>query len=271
MKAVDKKTVYKASFLIKLFKILRVKSFNKYIRWSQNGNYFIIVNKRLFEKKILPKYFAHKKFSSFNRQLNLYNFSKVKFKNGEKGYVHEEFNSRTSVDEIMLIKKKIKIKDEKKNDNENNKEENKIIENDSILKFQNLDEKSKINRCENILKKGELSKNDNQLVLIYLLDKNKENIETIKNLQNKIKILNDENKVLKDQLIKFGNNYNCSNEADYYNNKDFIYFNNYNYNTLNNSLKSSYKSNYNNSNRNKYYYNSNNNSLKGSQISNYNN
>ena len=81
----------------------------------------------------------------------------------------------------------IKKKKEIKNIKDKNIEENKIKENSNSLEnFENFDENSKIDICENIIKKGELSKNENKLLLIYLLDKNKDSIKTINNLQNEI-------------------------------------------------------------------------------------
>ena len=296
-----------ASFLSKLYKILEDPLFSNCVRWSPDGLSFIIINQKLFEKKALPKYFAHHKFASFHRQLNLYNFRKVKTKNGEHKYEHEEFNKWKTIEEIKLIKKKFKNKKEKEKENdnitnsniktilienkieenkklENNIDKNKIIENDIILKFENLDENSKIDICENIIKKGELSKNENKLLLIYLLDKNKENIETIKSLQNEIKILNDKNNVLMGQLRQFGVSYyylqnkndkikpdiqslniNVSEEFPQIINKDkerrndFTYINNYNNNynknffrNYNSNYYNDYISNYNN-NYNCYY------------------
>ena len=152
-----------------------------------------------------------------------------------------------------------------------------------------MDENSKIKKCEDIIKKGELSKNENQLVLIYLLNKTKEHIETIKSLKNEIKILNDEKNVLNDQIsqlvniIKFNYlhnenqdgiiNFNFLNDSEgtydkYDKYKDFGYFNNFNNNNNKNFLKSSQKSNHYN-NRIQNNYKNNDNSLRGSQISNY--
>lgn len=44
--------------------------------WSQGGESFTIKNIDAFESEILPRYFKHSKFASFNRQLNFYGFNK---------------------------------------------------------------------------------------------------------------------------------------------------------------------------------------------------
>ena len=92
----------KASFLIKLYRILQSQKYTNCINWSlPDGLSFIIVNKKLFEKKILPKFFHTRKFASFHRQLNLYNFRKKKMKmerrnifikNSISGKVKNKFN-----------------------------------------------------------------------------------------------------------------------------------------------------------------------------------
>lgn len=310
MKALDKEKnkikPNKASFLKKLFEILKEPLFNKYIRWSRDGFSFIIVDEKLFLKKVMPKYWTHDNFASFHRQLNLYNFKKLKTENGEHKYEHEEFNKYKDIKEIELIKKKVKNKKEKENNfkkdiKENNIEENKIIgKNNYLENFENLDENVKINICENIIKNGELSKNENKVLLMYLLDKNKESINTIKNLQNEIKIINDKNNILMEQLKQFGTNYyysqnknqkirpdiqslninkkeeilqpndnsldiNYSNNVEKYINKyyDFSNINNYNLNN-NNIFNTYYNRNFYNNN---YKSNYNSNSLKSSQKS----
>lgn len=48
------------------------------VRWNSDGTNFIITDIDRFEQEILPKYFRHKKFSSFVRQLNMYDFHKIR-------------------------------------------------------------------------------------------------------------------------------------------------------------------------------------------------
>eukprot|EP00550_Attheya_septentrionalis_P010475 CAMPEP_0198302920 /NCGR_PEP_ID=MMETSP1449-20131203/56621_1 /TAXON_ID=420275 /ORGANISM="Attheya septentrionalis, Strain CCMP2084" /LENGTH=425 /DNA_ID=CAMNT_0044005399 /DNA_START=62 /DNA_END=1339 /DNA_ORIENTATION=- len=47
--------------------------------WSGDGETFVVKNTDVFEKKIIPQFFKHSKFSSFVRQLNFYGFRKIKY------------------------------------------------------------------------------------------------------------------------------------------------------------------------------------------------
>eukprot|EP00331_Platyophrya_macrostoma_P002574 CAMPEP_0176421644 /NCGR_PEP_ID=MMETSP0127-20121128/9294_1 /TAXON_ID=938130 /ORGANISM="Platyophrya macrostoma, Strain WH" /LENGTH=298 /DNA_ID=CAMNT_0017802409 /DNA_START=48 /DNA_END=944 /DNA_ORIENTATION=- len=53
----------------------------KTLSWSKNGNEFIIWDRLQFAHTILPHLCSHSNFSSFTRQLNMYNFKKIKLKN----------------------------------------------------------------------------------------------------------------------------------------------------------------------------------------------
>lgn len=47
------------------------------VRWTDDGNAFLVLDEFAFAKQLLPLYFRHKNFSSFIRQLNFYTFTKV--------------------------------------------------------------------------------------------------------------------------------------------------------------------------------------------------
>ncbi|KAH6954059.1 HSF-type DNA-binding-domain-containing protein [Ilyonectria sp. MPI-CAGE-AT-0026] len=51
-------------------------------RWGKDGNTFVVVENEKFTRSILPKHFKHSNIASFIRQLNKYNFHKVRQTNG---------------------------------------------------------------------------------------------------------------------------------------------------------------------------------------------
>jgi hypothetical protein len=65
-----------ANFLLKLYQILETDEYNHLIEWGENGKYFVVKNLNEFTDKICPKFFKHNNFSSFVRQLNMYDFHK---------------------------------------------------------------------------------------------------------------------------------------------------------------------------------------------------
>lgn len=65
------------AFLNKLFSMVNDPTSNDLIRWSDEGDSFIVSNVDKFGKDILPRFFKHSNFGSFVRQLNMYGFHKV--------------------------------------------------------------------------------------------------------------------------------------------------------------------------------------------------
>jgi hypothetical protein len=47
------------------------------ITWTPQGKSFIILDMETFSEEVLLNYFRHQKYSSFQRQLNLYGFHKI--------------------------------------------------------------------------------------------------------------------------------------------------------------------------------------------------
>lgn len=79
------------AFLIKTYDILDNTSHSDIISWNKEGTAFIVYNINEFAEKILPKYFKHNNFSSFVRQLNMYDFHKSKQDGKENEFKHKLF------------------------------------------------------------------------------------------------------------------------------------------------------------------------------------
>ncbi|KAK9446393.1 HSF-type DNA-binding-domain-containing protein [Limtongia smithiae] len=67
-----------SDFVKKLFKMLEDRSYRDIVRWSDAGDSFVVLETNEFTKSILPRHFKHSNFASFVRQLNKYDFHKVK-------------------------------------------------------------------------------------------------------------------------------------------------------------------------------------------------
>ena len=107
----------KKTFLKKLIAMLENKDYEKYIIWNKEGKVIIIKDEKKFSEIVLPNCFSHNNFSSFVRQLNLYNFKGKRHKDGKLRYENKINNN---------INKSININENNKNDNSN--DENNIAD-----------------------------------------------------------------------------------------------------------------------------------------------
>ena len=92
--------------------MLEDPSYSSVVRWGDEGDSFVVLENEKFTKSILPKHFKHSNFASFVRQLNKYDFHKVRQSNEEGGtsiygnnaweFKHPEFrqHNRDSLDNI---------------------------------------------------------------------------------------------------------------------------------------------------------------------------
>ncbi|KAJ2710704.1 Heat shock transcription factor, partial [Coemansia sp. D1744] len=64
-------------FLNKLYSMVDDRASDDLIRWTSDGNSFVVLRHEDFAKEVLPRFFKHSNFSSFVRQLNMYGFHKV--------------------------------------------------------------------------------------------------------------------------------------------------------------------------------------------------
>ena len=201
-------------FLLKLYEILNNNEYSKIIHWSQNGSFIVITNIHALSQKILPIYFNHQNYSSFVRQLNMYNFHKIRTNpnNNEQYFIHESFNKSKTLKEIKSFKRKTKSDGEKNLKclffqgedskikytilDKKKEERNKLYENIDLIE---TDEK-KVEKFENIIKEGNLNYDLQKKMLLFLLNKSKENIDKQKEFKNKIKTLNEQKQNYNSQI-----------------------------------------------------------------------
>ena len=203
-------------FLLKLYEILSKDEYSKIIHWSQNGSYIIITNIDALSKKILPIYFNHQNYSSFVRQLNMYNFHKIRTEQAvqEQYFINESLNKFKTFEEVKNFKRKEKnrqkclfFKDEdskikytilpnKKEESIQNKEEN--------LDLDENDEKN-IDNFQEIISSGKLNKDIKNKIMIFLLNKSKANHEKDKEILNKLNEIKEKKDEVNEQINNINN------------------------------------------------------------------
>ena len=202
------------SFLVKLFNILNESQYKSCIRWGPDGQTVIISDSNGLTKKVLPKFYNHSNFASFVRQLNMYNFHKVRSnqKNGEEKYIHNEFKKSKTLKEIQSIHRKKRNEKKKSTSNKTKNISDKKIDiniynnsNDTEDNFalgdiDQQDEDTKFSNFENLLKNGELSNFSNEKIIAFLFEKLKESMENQKQVEAEINELIKQNNNLLQQL-----------------------------------------------------------------------
>ena len=153
-------------FIVKLYKML-MDTTGDIVCWSDSGTSFLIKDISEFTKNLLPGNFKHGNFASFVRQLNKYDFHKVKSDDSRKiGTQPWEFShSKFIKDQPQLlsqIKRKVPAKVEKRVSSPE------IFDPNSPSKNNNLEIsalKSKIGFLENVQR--EMSSHLKSLTLQY--------------------------------------------------------------------------------------------------------
>jgi len=79
------------SFIRKTYDILEDARFPQFIDWNPEGNALVIKKPSEFSQKVLPIYFKHNNFTSFVRQLNMYDFHKKRTQGLDHVYIHDLF------------------------------------------------------------------------------------------------------------------------------------------------------------------------------------
>ncbi|TKX21708.1 transcription factor-like protein 18 [Elsinoe australis] len=101
-----------SDFVRKLYKMLENPQDESVVRWGDQGDSFVVLENEKFTKHILPKHFKHSNFASFVRQLNKYDFHKVRHNNEDNNsspygagaweFKHPDFraNNKDALDNI---------------------------------------------------------------------------------------------------------------------------------------------------------------------------
>lgn len=148
------------NFLLKLYQILENDEYKDIIQWGENGQFFIVKNVHDFTEKILPKYYKHNNYSSFIRQLNMYDFHKKKSSQNKHIFHHQNF---VKGQKDLMKKIKRKSKKEKENvpicDNQLTK-----LKQKNLLPFSNINNAyNNINKNINIIKSSLSNDDDGNL------------------------------------------------------------------------------------------------------------
>ncbi len=208
------KEIKNETFLSKLYDILNIKNYEKIIHWSENGQEIVISNMVNLSNVILPKYYKHKNYTSFVRQLNMYGFKKIKSKPGEdeERFEHSEFKRSCTKENVQKISRKKKSKTKFLNKKIINIDINKnIISSNLVNSNNNTLNNSVINNDSNIISKNS-NLNSNTLTIIdnnilnYLILKNEENMKNLNRLEKEVDDLKKQNTQLNSQIQLCNNN-----------------------------------------------------------------
>ena len=176
----QKKENKSESFLSKLHDILSDNNYNNIIHWDNDDKRIIVCDVINLCNVVLPKFYKHRNYSSFVRQLNMYGFHKSKgiIKDGE-GYEHEKFSAKSTKEEINQIVRQSK-------------------------KMKVLANYIKSNQKEDSTNDADFLTNGNEDdVLKYLYEKNEENQRNSLALKKEMEDLRKENSMLNEEIIMF--------------------------------------------------------------------
>lgn len=103
---------HRFKFVKRLSEILQNEKLNHIVAWSSDGNSIEIKDSIAFSGEVLPQYYRHNNLTNFIRQLNMYNFKKIrKFDSSELSIVyHNPLFLRDQPNLISSIERKKKDK-----------------------------------------------------------------------------------------------------------------------------------------------------------------
>lgn len=92
--AAPSRVLSSSSFPAKLLLLLQSvedEHLSHIVSWQPHGRSFMVHNPKEFQKKILPRFFRQTKYSSFQRQLNIYEFQRISAGPDKNAYYHLSF------------------------------------------------------------------------------------------------------------------------------------------------------------------------------------
>lgn len=110
MKSSTEKPTRPKNFIVRTFEMISNTTHSDIVSWTNAGYSFAIYSTNLFASKILPKHFRHKNFSSFVRQLNMYNFHKQRDTGDIQVYTHPNF-IQGHPEKLKDVRRKVPNKD----------------------------------------------------------------------------------------------------------------------------------------------------------------
>ena len=225
MKRTKTKSRKSQSFLSRLFDILSNSNYNSVISWDEEGKKVVIYDVTKLCKDILPKFYKHRNYSSFIRQLNLYGFHKYKgIIDNLEIYEHEAFNKNITKEQIRQVTKKarhnqmVKSLDTYINSNkEEDDKENKLIPlpEDKVLDYLTIkveeNNKNLVEALKSIeeLKKEIMTLNEQTAQYKELLNSNRIVLAKLLNIHIKTKLVNH-------KIVKINNIYELFKKYMYY-------------------------------------------------------
>jgi heat shock transcription factor 1 len=100
------KHVMLPAFLSKTYEIFSMTEFSSVCGWNASGDTIIVSQLESFVSMVLPRFFKHRNFPSFVRQLNLYGFHKTVLDSKRLEFQHPYFK-RDRPDLLHYIKRKV--------------------------------------------------------------------------------------------------------------------------------------------------------------------
>ncbi|KAI5181099.1 hypothetical protein PAEPH01_2795, partial [Pancytospora epiphaga] len=170
-------------FIEKLYSILNDSQYASCIGWGLSDDSFVIINPSEFSTNVLAKHFKHRNLSSFVRQLNKYDFHKVKsnekskMKWGNSVWEFEHMNFRKNRPDLLpLISRKLSPP-------EKNSGKEKMSDFENVRDYNSMLNGYLVNTMSNISRYFELISEDLSLVKKFILNRNTESN------QNEMKVL----------------------------------------------------------------------------------